>query len=291
MTTSTRLRTLHRSHALLTVMTLAVLLTLRLSGVLDDATAVVLFLAIEIPLTALLLVMTWLRFSRSRVRGAGEGRPLLDRIAADEPLLGPAVAEMRMLASIGLLLTGRRRVPAGAVAFGYTRRTLAIPSALIAVSIVELVIVHLLVPWTWLRITLLVLTAWGVLFLVGSLASRVVNPHYVTRDALHLRWGLTEVLAVDRADVVDVVLHADHSATQPEIRDDRLILTAFQSTNVLVRFTAPVAADAPVPKKQRPRNLHVREVSLHIDEPDAFVSTLAATPRPASSMEGSMDER
>lgn len=222
------------------------------------------------------VVLTLLRLRGAARTPAGDGRSLLDCVLAEEPLLRPAVSELRYYHSLVLAVAGKRRVPAGATPFGYTKGTRGIPIAIGAVSLVELVLVHLLVPWPWLRIVLLILSIWGVLFVAGFFASRVVHPHIVTADSLHLRWGHATVLTTSLANVSSVARRTNHAHTQPHVDGDRLILTQFQSTNVVLRFAQPVATDAPVSKKHRPVDVRVTEVQLFVDDPEAFLH--AVTP-------------
>lgn len=272
---SARLRTAHRAHAGLALLVVLALLILRLTGVLGTGQAVTLLLVVEVPLLMLFVVLSVLRFRRTaRAMDAG----FLDSLEAEEPLLRPVVSELRAFQNLGLLLVGKRRVPAGARSFGYTRGTMTFPAVMIALSLVELIIVHILVPWQWLRIVLLILTIWGVLFILGFFAARIVHPHYLTDDALHLRWGHQAVLTTSLTNVLTAAPHANHAHTQPHAEGDRLILTQFQSTNVLIRFAVPVEAAAPVAKKQRPSDFHASEVQLYVDDPEALLHALTPLP-------------
>lgn len=152
------------------------------------------------------------------------------------------------------------------------------PAVMIVLSLAELAIVHMLVPWAWLRLAMLVLTVWGVLFLLGYFASRIVHPHFITDEVLHLRWGLQTVLTTPLTNVATVARHINHAHTQPGIDGDRLILTQFQSTNVLIPFTDPVAASAPVPRKHLPADFYAAEVQLYVDDPDALLRALRPLP-------------
>lgn len=229
-------RTVHRAHAGVTVLVAITLVVLNLTGVLAGDIAVQLFLAVEVPLLVVFVVLTLLRLRRVVSTPAGDDRSLLDRIVAEEPLLRPAVSELRYYHSLVLAVTGKRRVPAGAASFGYTKGVMTVPAAIVLVSLVELVVVHLLVPWQWLRIVLLIFSIWGVLFVAGFFAGRIVNSHLVSHDDLTLRWGLQTVLATPLSNVVSASRHANHAATQPDVEGNRLILTQFQSTNVVQLF-------------------------------------------------------
>lgn len=271
-----RVRAVHRAHAGVTVLVVITLVVLNLTGVLAGDTALRLFLAVEVPLLMVFVVLTLLRLRRVVNTPAGDDRSLLDRVLAEEPLLRPAVSEVRYYYSLVLALAGKRQVPAGAAFFGYTKGVMAVPVAIVTVSLVELVAVHLLVPWQWLRIVLLISSIWGALFVAGLFAARIVNPHLVSHGDLTLRWGLQTVLSTPLSNVVSAGRHANHAATQPDVGGNRLILTQFQSTNVMLRFAEPVVADAPVPKKHRPVDVRVTEVQLFVDDPRAFLRAVAS---------------
>jgi len=279
---STRLRTAHRVHSGVTIAVAVTLLALNLAGALSGGMALGLFLAIEVPLILVFAVISVLRFGRfGRTTGA-DGTDFLDRLEAEEPLLRPVVSELRAFTSLFLVIGRKRQLPPGAEPFGYTKGTMTLPAVLTVLSLVELLIVHILVPWPWLQIVLLVLTVWGVFFILGFFASRVVRPHFVTADRLHLRWGHKTVLTSPLANILSVARRTNHAHTQPQIEGNRLVLTQFQSTNVLIRFVEPVPAAAPVARRHRPEGFHASEVHLYVDDPDAFLHALPSPPRTLS---------
>lgn len=273
----TWLKMAHRLQAAFTLLVLITLLTLNLTGAISTGTAVLLFIVIELPLLILFGVFTFLRF-RGRDSASSISMGFLDRLEAEEPLLRPAVSELRTFQSLGLLILGRRRVPAGAEPFGYTKGTMTFPLVMVALSLVELVVVHILVPWHWLRIVLLVLTVWGVLFILGFFASRIVHPHFIANGALTLRWGQQTVLTAPRSHIASAAAHTNHVHTQPHIDGETLTLTQFQSTNVLIRFTEPLPAAAPLAKKHLPPDFHALEVQLYVDDPGGLLHALEPEP-------------
>lgn len=281
-TRSRRLRTAHRLHMGVSAVVLLTLAVLNLIGILDRRSALLLFVLIELPLLLLFAVLTILRWRRlGRAEGA-DGPGLLDRLVAEEPLLRPVAFEIRAFQSLILALAGRRRVPEGSVPFGYTRGMMTLPVALAVVSLVEVLVVHLLVPWLWLRILLLLLSVWGMLFLFGLLATRVVHPHFVGGDVLHIRWGRTTVLTAPLSAVAAAVRHAHHTDSHPRAEDGLLVLSQFQSTNVRLRFTDPVPARPPVAAKDHPTEFRASEVLLHVDEPERFLRLLSAGREPVA---------
>lgn len=268
----------HRAHTVLTILVVVTLLVLNRAGVIGGGMALRLFLMIELPLLVVFVTISVLRFRRLGRQNGTSGEGLFDRLVAEEPLLRPVVAEFRTFGSLVLAVRGKRKVPPEAAWFGYTKGTMTFPAVMIVLSLVELVIVHMLVPWAWLRLVMLVLTVWGVLFILGYFASRIVYPHFITDEVLHLRWGLQAVLTTPLTNVATVAPHVNHAHTQPGIDGDRLILTQFQSTNVLIRFTDPVAASAPVSRKHLPADFHATEVQLYVDNPDALLRALRPLP-------------
>ena len=84
----------------------------------------------------------------------------------------------------------------GARAFSYSRQVSPIIGAFIFVSLVELPVVHLLLPWDAARIAALVLSVWGLLWMVGLLASMKVYPHLIDDAGLRIRYGTTTDIRV-----------------------------------------------------------------------------------------------
>ena len=56
-------------------------------------------------------------------------------------------------------------------------------------SAIELVAVHLLLPWETVRLVLDIVSLWGLLWMFGLLASMKVYPHVLDDAGLHLRHG------------------------------------------------------------------------------------------------------
>src|SRR5690625_7864383 len=106
---------------------------------------------------------------------------------------------------------------------------MALPTVFFVLSLVELLIVHVVVPWQWLRIVLLMLTIGGVLFVAGFFATRVVHPHFVTAGVVHLRWGHRTVLTTPLSHGGSVIPHTNRSHTQPYAAAERLVFTQAQS--------------------------------------------------------------
>jgi hypothetical protein len=76
-----------------------------------------------------------------------------------------------------------------AALFGYASQVTPLLLAFIFLSALEIPILPLLLPWPAVRYSLLVLGVWGLLWMLGLLASLRTNPHAVSEAGLRLRSG------------------------------------------------------------------------------------------------------
>ena len=267
------LKLLHRVHALLTVIVLIASITLYWTGVLTGFAATLMFVAVELPLLIVFVIISAVRFRGARSRER-KNTGFLDRLVEEEPLLaGPAV-EIRAAASLGRWVARRPNVPAGAAAYGYANGSAMIPIVMIVASVIELAVVHVLVPWQWLRILLLVLTIWAIVFVLGYLSMRATHPHLVDNENLTLRWGREVVVRIPLTEIVDAQFHTGYRYTHPEINGETLVLPASQGTNVRLEFAEPVSATPPISRRHRPSDYRASEVLLGVDEPESFITEL-----------------
>lgn len=99
------------------------------------------------------------------------------------------LAQSAPLTSLVRLLARRPDVPDGAVPFAYHRATAPVMWVMVGLIVVELVVLHLAVPWPTARFVLVVLNVLGLVWVLDSIAGFIVNPHLLTRDVLTLRSG------------------------------------------------------------------------------------------------------
>ncbi|MFL0580881.1 hypothetical protein [Dietzia sp. 179-F 9C3 NHS] len=270
--------------AALVVVADAVLLA---TGVIGRAAALALFLAVEVPLAAV-VVAEYVRRYRHARRAAPTRRAALSALAADDPYLRLASTEARTLASLARWVARRPDVPAGATAIGYARGTLGVPAALSVAAAIEVVAVHLLVPWPVTRIVLDVLGLYGLVVILGMLAGRVVRPHLLTGDTLVLRNGPHVCARVPLDAVAAVRRDRRLSPTAAEFVEDPgpggagaapvLALAGPDGTGLTLDLDRPVPATAPTFPWRRPNPRDVREVRLHVDDPGTAARALTQAP-------------
>ncbi|TWJ12916.1 hypothetical protein LX16_3683 [Stackebrandtia albiflava] len=261
-------RTRHVAFTVVTVVVVGGNGLLTLLGVLTPGQALTATLAVEIPLVLLTVALTWRAVLRLRRETGSTWRRALGAHAATDPFLHAARSEFRLFRSLWLWIRGRRDgVSASVAGFDYAGGTMVIPVAFIAVSLLEAVVVHLLVPWQWLRVVLLVLTVYGVVFLLGLLASRSVHPHLVSETRLTLRYGAEPVAVIPLSAIVSVSENRRYSHTYPACDDDRLYIAGADGTNLDVVLAAPCRVVLPGMGSRAKRTRTVRTVSLHVADP------------------------
>ncbi|MEU5843561.1 hypothetical protein [Rhodococcus sp. NPDC047139] len=172
----------------------------------------------------------------------------------------------------------RRRVGAGpgVETIGYTRGTTAVPIAFAVASLVEMGVVHLLVPWPWLRWTLLSVSLYSVLLLAGWIADRIVHPHLVTRDTVVIRDGFRIVAQIARGDLRQCVPRKRFQPTEGGVVDDVLHLPGPDGTEIDIVLDRPIEVLPPALFEHRRRPMVVRRLALHVDDPSAARAVLAA---------------
>ena len=87
--------------------------------------------------------------------------------------------EVALYVALTRWLLRRADVPAGATPWGYARLVGPVLWLWIFGSATEVVVVHVITPWAGVRLALLVVGIWGLVWMLGLLASYRVYPHLV----------------------------------------------------------------------------------------------------------------
>lgn len=179
-------------------------------------------------------------------------------------------------------VTRRPAVPAGGTAIPYARIAAPIVWLFIWGSAIEVVAVDLVVThvgWDVVRVPLLALGVWGVLWMLGLLASMRTRPHVLTGDALLLRGGLRAEVAVPLAAVVGVrTVEHELSSTMRNVEevDGHLLVGVSGRTNVEVTLERP--GPLATPKGE----VVTDKVGLWADEPRDVAAMLRSRVAPQS---------
>jgi len=137
-----------------------------------------------------------------------------------------------------------------------------------------MVVVHLIDPWPTVRIVLLVVCAWGLIWMVGFLASLKVYPHLLSAASLRVRHGATVDIAIPWTAIASITNQRRHVASS--IRTVQLSEAKSGGTDLQIAVWArpmctPVLRHAlivPTPKGDQ----EIAELSFLVDDPKGFVA-------------------
>ncbi|PKH42262.1 hypothetical protein SAMN05192575_10727 [Nocardioides alpinus] len=178
--------------------------------------------------------------------------------------------EVTLYLALGRWITRRRDVPPGTVPIGYSQLVAPMLMLWIFGSAVEVVVLDVLLSrwWTPLRIPLLMLGVWGLLWMLGLLAAYRVRPHLLGERALQVRDGIHARVDVP-LDQVASVRTVDHELpgllrsvhVEADEPDATLLVGVGSRTNLELVLTGPTVLETP----HGPTT--VTRVGLWVDEP------------------------
>jgi Bacterial PH domain len=160
-----------------------------------------------------------------------------------------------------------------AARFAYASQITPLLLAFIFLSALEIPIVSLLVPWPPLRYGLLVLGIWGVLWMLGLLASLRTNPHAVSRSGLRLRSGFQFDTSIPWEAISAIRLRRSSAHQKLQIEHNQTAASvALQGTsNVEVVFREPVLV-----RLLDGRQANVDAIYFYADNPTALLTAAQA---------------
>lgn len=189
-------------------------------------------------------------------------------------LLGRAWAmEIHGYQSIYRFVFRRPRVPTGAVAFTYAAPIMSILVVFTVLSAVELVVVDLVVHrWVpTLRVPLLVLGIWGLVWLIGLLLGVLTRPHAVGPDGVRVRFAADLDIPVSWDDVHSV---ARRKRTQQD-GEPALTVDDDGSATLQVRVGDETNLEIVLERDVTVRTTRgpqvVRRIALYADDPQAYL--------------------
>ncbi|QBJ94636.1 hypothetical protein ERC79_00615 [Rhodococcus sp. ABRD24] len=266
----------------LSVIVLLVNGALFFSGVVTRRQALALLVAVEAPLLCIAALAVVGAIVAKRRAGAGM-RQVVTETLADSPF-GPMVkTEIRSYVALWMWIRGRNSVPeSDAVVFSSHAGTLVVPTAFALATGIEVVVLHLLIPWQWVQAVLAVLSVWSLVMLFGYFAIHRTHPHYATSERLVLRHSGAVVVAVALANIERVTLRRRFAETTPAIVAGRLFLPNADGTTVDMVLGRPVTVRMPALSPSRRKTADVTSISVYVDEPDRLISRLRYAGRDAA---------
>jgi len=180
--------------------------------------------------------------------------------------------ELRLYRSLFRWVTRRPDVAGDVEAFGYAQLVTPVMWLWIFASAVEVPLVHVLIPWDTVRIIALALSVWGLLWMVGLLASLNVYPHLFSPTALRVRHGSSVDIALPWHAIATITaerreLPSSARTLQPRETERGTDLAVAVSGQVNVHAVLRRPTSVPTPKG----DMVIAELSFLVDEPRDFV--------------------
>ena len=193
--------------------------------------------------------------------------------------------EVTLYLALGRWIVRRPDVPAGTIPIGYSRLVAPMLWLWIFGSATEVVVLDVLLSrwWTPLRIPLLVVGIWGLVWMLGMLAAYRTRPHLLGETSLQVRDGIHARVDVPLARIASV-RSVDHElpgllkSVHVEGEGDGAILLigVGSRTSLELVLTGPTTLETP----HGPTT--VARVGLWVDEPREVAALLRqATTLPA----------
>jgi hypothetical protein len=185
------------------------------------------------------------------------------------------VFEINIYKSLLRWLGRRPSIPAGFEPVGYARLATPVLALWIFGSALELPLVHVLVPWHTVRISLLAIGVWGLLWMLGVLAGLRSYPHLLCTDALRIRNGAMHDIAIPWEHIAQVTtqdrsLPSSMWLLQPQETEHGTHLNVAVSGHVNLHL----ALHDPLPVRTRKGEMVLTGVSLWVDEPRAVAARI-----------------
>jgi hypothetical protein len=181
-----------------------------------------------------------------------------------------ALHEAGIWRSLFRWLTNRPRSDdRAAVLFGYASQVTPILLAFIALSVLEIPILPLLLPWPTVRYSLLALGVLSLLWMLGFLAAVRVHPHVVSHTELRLRSGFQFDTRISWDQISDIRLRRSNSGRKLQVeRSGAGQSIALQgTTNLEVAFHEPVTV-----RFIDGRRANVDVIHFYADAPTEFIT-------------------
>jgi hypothetical protein len=160
--------------------------------------------------------------------------------------------EVNLYRSLFRWVTRRPDVPPGSTGFPYVGAIATLLWAFVVVSAIELVAVHLLLPWETIRLVADLLGLWGLVWMLGLLASFNVHPHLVGGSGVRIRYGhSTDILVPwDAIGGVATKLRSPESSKtiQLDRGEDGTVLNVVVGSQTNVELTLSRPLDVPLRK-------------------------------------------
>ena len=161
------------------------------------------------------------------------------------------------------------------------------PAMFGVVTVIEMVVLHLLIPVLWISAVVAALSVASLVVLASTVALARVHPHVLSPTTLTLRTSGKVVATVNRATIVSARIHRRYGVVSPALDGGRLVLPNQDGTTVDIDLSCATTVIVPAPLKRWRVDGSADSFGLQVDDPAALVAALT---RPATAT-GSVSAR
>ena len=167
----------------------------------------------------------------------------------------------------------RPSVPgSGSEAHSYAGAVTPLILVFIAVSAIDIPVLHVLLPWRTAQLVSFVVGIWGLTWMVGLLASLRVYPHVVGDAGLRVRYGTSVDIRVPWDGVSTIRVRNRNLPTSRTVQLDRAETAAVLSIGITSQTNVDVVLRAPRDVPVKGRMEEITELRFFADEPRAVVA-------------------
>jgi hypothetical protein len=183
-------------------------------------------------------------------------------------------SEIKLWYCLGIWLF--RRNPKSENYFTYHKSSILriMPVVFLFTTPVEVFLLELIIPWTWLQWLLIVVAVYSFFWIAGLYASMVSLPHELGYSAVRLSYGILARVEIPYTDIENVTLSRSSDGT---IRDGLKV----QKKAAVAQFVVGGNTNVTLKLKRSleiqgwlGRTAPVSSISIAVDEPERFVNSV-----------------
>ncbi|HCT76506.1 MAG TPA: hypothetical protein DGT23_07940 [Micromonosporaceae bacterium] len=156
-----------------------------------------------------------------------------------------------------------------AQAFTYADILKPVLIGFIVVSVIEIPIAHMLLPWKTAQIISIILGAQGLFWMIGLTASLIVYPHVLSDSGLRVRYGagIDFTIPWDAIETIRTRIRSlPKSRTIQYDENGALVIAVSSQTNIDILLRYPI--NVPLPKGP---SEPISELRCYADDPNALL--------------------
>ena len=250
-----------------------------LGGLMPAETALLVSGIVELLLLAVVarqLIVAVRRYRLDRTKGLSVENAIEDALAVFLPRKVARLVALEPRILIYLYKWLLRRRPYAPNEFSYRSRSImgALMAVVLITGPVEILLVELLVPWEWVRWTVLILGLYSAVWIAGLYASMRVRPHLLDTSGLRLYHGLLAEGFVPYADISEVQpirrpVRSRSEGLMHVPQESATYLPMGGRTDITLHLNRPVAVEGLLSSVLPATTIH-----LAVDDPGRFTDVL-----------------